>query len=370
MKTRIPLFALIVISFQAFSQHTLRKEINFPDIEGYHTLKCDFHTHTVFSDGKVWPTVRVDDAWRMGLDAISITDHIEYQPHKDYIPTNHDAGYEIALPHSHETNLILIKGSEITRHMPPGHLNGIFITDSKKLETEAVRKYWETGETDTVRDALDYMKPIEEANRQGGFVFWNHPGWASQAPNGIKMYDVHKDLIKKGLLKGVEVVNWDYWYPEALDWCIEYNLTVMSNSDVHEPSGTFLEMADNTHMPVTLVFAKERTEAAIKEALLAGRTAAWFEDKIIGKEEFVDPLVKACIKVNKPHYVSENGTKYVLVENLSSCDFTLVNDQQTLHLKGDNSVLLTYGKDESEKKFTAKNVFITSDKNLDVVLRY
>lgn len=37
-----------VVSFAAFGQ---RKIINLPDIPGYVTLKCDFHMHTVFSDG-------------------------------------------------------------------------------------------------------------------------------------------------------------------------------------------------------------------------------------------------------------------------------------------------------------------------------
>lgn len=31
----------------------VRKEINIPDILGYKTLKCDFHIHTIFSDGVV-----------------------------------------------------------------------------------------------------------------------------------------------------------------------------------------------------------------------------------------------------------------------------------------------------------------------------
>jgi len=53
-----------------------RKIVNLPDIPGYVTLKCDFHMHTVFSDGDVWPTVRVDEALRDGLDAIAITDHL------------------------------------------------------------------------------------------------------------------------------------------------------------------------------------------------------------------------------------------------------------------------------------------------------
>lgn len=52
-------------------------DIKIPDILGYKTLKCDLHLHTVFSDGTVWPAERVEEAWRKGLDAVAITDHIE-----------------------------------------------------------------------------------------------------------------------------------------------------------------------------------------------------------------------------------------------------------------------------------------------------
>ena len=44
--------------------------IEFPDVPGYLTLKCDLHMHTVFSDGSVWPNIRVQEALRDGLDAI------------------------------------------------------------------------------------------------------------------------------------------------------------------------------------------------------------------------------------------------------------------------------------------------------------
>jgi len=43
-----------------------RTPIHIPDVPGYVTLKCDFHIHTVFSDGLVWPSVRVEEAWREG----------------------------------------------------------------------------------------------------------------------------------------------------------------------------------------------------------------------------------------------------------------------------------------------------------------
>jgi hypothetical protein len=49
-----------------------RHELKVPDIEGYKTLKCDFHIHTVFSDGLVWPSVRVGEAYLEGLDALPL----------------------------------------------------------------------------------------------------------------------------------------------------------------------------------------------------------------------------------------------------------------------------------------------------------
>ena len=32
--------------------------VYIPDVDGYKTLKCDFHTHTIFSDGDVKPENR------------------------------------------------------------------------------------------------------------------------------------------------------------------------------------------------------------------------------------------------------------------------------------------------------------------------
>ena len=40
------------------------RAIHFPDVDGYKTLVLDLHTHSVFSDGHVWPTIRVAEAER------------------------------------------------------------------------------------------------------------------------------------------------------------------------------------------------------------------------------------------------------------------------------------------------------------------
>ena len=72
----VALAAMCLMSAQA----QRRNEIQVPNLNGYTTLKCDFTCTVFFSDGLVWPTVRVDEAYREGLDAISLTEHIEYQP--------------------------------------------------------------------------------------------------------------------------------------------------------------------------------------------------------------------------------------------------------------------------------------------------
>ena len=59
-----------------------RRIIRLPSVNGLIPVKCDFHIHTVFSDGDVWPTARVKEAWQDGLDAISITDHTPAIPSK------------------------------------------------------------------------------------------------------------------------------------------------------------------------------------------------------------------------------------------------------------------------------------------------
>ncbi|MEE8078869.1 MAG: hypothetical protein V3T18_07720, partial [Pseudomonadales bacterium] len=38
--------------------------IEFPDTATHETLVVDLHTHSVFSDGHVWPSIRIGEALR------------------------------------------------------------------------------------------------------------------------------------------------------------------------------------------------------------------------------------------------------------------------------------------------------------------
>ena len=271
----------------------VRREIRIPDILGCKTLKCDFHMHTVFSDGLVWPTVRVDEAWQEGLDAIAITDHIEYQPHKKDVPISHARPYEIALPQAKDKGILLIKAAEITRETPPGHFNALFLNDIKPLDTN---------------DLLDCMAA---ADKQGAFIFWNHPDWI---PEHKGWFDIHTTLYEKKYMRGIEVVNGRSYYPDVHEWALSKNLTFLGNSDIHQPAG-LEQMPVGGHRPMTLVFAKEKNIPAIKEALIAGRTAIWFENKIIARKEYADALLTGAVRVTD---VEREGKKVVR--------FTIRND--------------------------------------------
>lgn len=320
MKTNLILIVFLLFAFDnAFCQKSgtivmdevvripARHEIVLPDIPGYKTLKCDFHIHTVFSDGIVWPTVRVDEAWEDGLDAIAITDHIEGHPKK--LPGQNHQSYEIALPQAKARNIILIKGGEISRGMPPGHLNALFVTDVNALNKP------------------DYMDAIGEAVRQGGFIEWNHPGWRKQQPDTTRWMAEHEAIYKKGWMNGIEVFNEKEWYPEALQWALDKKLAIIGNSDIHNVFDKTYNREKFPIRPVTLVFAKERTEESIKEAMFARRTATLFFNKLIGPKELVEPLVKQSIQISEP-FLYQDGAIYFEVKNLSDIEFTLVKTEK------------------------------------------
>jgi hypothetical protein len=97
------LFCLLLVLPVTFGQAV--KKIRIPDIPGYLTLKGDFHMHTVFSDGQVWPTVRVDEASSEGLDILAATDHIEYRPHQKDLPGDLNRSYDIEKPYAEKQHI-------------------------------------------------------------------------------------------------------------------------------------------------------------------------------------------------------------------------------------------------------------------------
>ena len=384
------LLVIISINYSAiYGQKTEKytRKIFFPDIDGYKTLLTDFHQHTVFSDGSVWPTIRVEEAIKDGLDAISLTEHLEYQPYSKDIPNpDRNRAYNIAKSFAENKNksldrkLIVINGQEITRSMPPGHINAIFLNDANKL-----------------LHPKDSLKGILAANKQDAFVFWNHPAWPAQRSDGIATLDeFHKYLIEKKLLHGIEVVNELYYSEEALRLALENDLTIMGTSDIHGLVDWLFKVPDDNessngtlpgHRPVTIIFSKDKSEDGIKDALFAGKTAVFYNELLIGKEENLKPLVEKCLVINNINDLelgySEDGKstiKKVEIKNVSDAPFILKNlNSFTFETNSDiinimpNSIhsisVKTKGEPLNELKFEVLNGIIAPKKYLNISLQ-
>lgn len=110
----------------------------------------------------------------------------------------------------------MIKGIEITRAKPLGHINALFITDANPIETPEPAGRRERGITvrapsscGTIRLA---RRPMHDVRR-------------ARAP------------VKEGKIHGVEVFNSAEYYPKAIDWCRDLKLAFLANSDIHSTTG-------------------------------------------------------------------------------------------------------------------------------------
>lgn len=306
-----------------YNDHGYDRDIAFPDApNGMKLLTADLHTHTVFSDGQVWPSVRIEEADRDGIDALALTDHLEAQPKKDDIPhPDRNRAYEVATMDAERREIdevLIINGAEITRGMPPGHVNAVFLEDANALLK------------DESKDA------IRAANDQGAFVFWNHPNWLPQAPDGVaKMTDMHRQLIADGMLHGVEVANGtlDAYSEDAFGIALEYGLTILGTSDIHGLVDWTHDAGHGGHRPMTIVLAEEKSAQALKVALFDGRTVAWSYDDLIGRPEHVEQVVRACLTFETGDPLREGASVIsVTLNNACPLAFTLRNTgERTFH---------------------------------------
>lgn len=238
-----------------------------PNAADFHVLKADLHMHTVFSDGEVWPTTRVMEAWREDLDVISISDHDDYHPYEKDVSADLTRPFAIASPMAQGLGLLLVPGVEITKG--DIHFNALFVKEFNAFRGK------------------DLLTALAEAKRQGAFSFWNHPGWKGTAQWWPPIATAYADK----LFQGIEVVNGNSYYAEAHPWVGQHRLTILSNSDIHRPSLSADERS------VTLLFVRDKSLDGVREALDSGRTVAWQQKRLIGSETLLASLFRAYVQV-------------------------------------------------------------------------
>ncbi len=325
------LLCIVAIASPAFAHddHDDQRHMEFPALaDGGVILPADLHTHSVLSDGSVWPDIRAQEAKRDGLAGFAVTEHLEYQPHSADIPhRNRNRSFEIAREEA-GADVMVFNGSEITRDMPPGHVNAVFLRDANALR---------------VRDA---EAAIREANAQGAFVFWNHPYWTAQRPDGVAVLEpMHERLIAAGQLHGIEVANGADYSEAALRIALDNNLAILGTSDIHGLIDWDYDLDAGEHRTVTLVLAAARTQEAMHEALSARRTVAWYRHQLIGRPREVEDVVRAALRLEVTGLVDDTRLVGVTIHNASSVRFTLrVRPETVLYNNADLITVPAHGK--------------------------
>jgi predicted metal-dependent phosphoesterase TrpH len=303
------------------------------------------------------PYQRVEEAVDNGLDIISITDHIEYRPYfskggkwklVEGQGDDFNIWYDIGKVEADKQNLLLIRGTEITKSkMPPGHLNAIFTTDNNPVAAAVD----------------DWRKMLQIAHEQGAFILWNHPGWEAPKSGGIEkgaplvFHKEHEEIVKSGILQGIEIFNHTEHYPIVSDWCNKYNLAPFANSDIHDTE-LRLYGIQNPLRPINLIFAKERTVESIKEAMFDKRMVAWAANTLWGSERWLKALFKAAVEIR----TVTPGT--LALKNTSSLPVSVTLGGVVFELPKDveRQVYLA----EGVKKLTVVNWMPATNKPLDV----
>lgn len=302
-----------------------RRLLEFPDLaDGRQVLVVDLHTHTVFSDGSVWPDIRVREAERDGLFAYAVTEHMEDSTHRnaaDIPQPDRNRPFEIATHAASNKPATIpgkpvrvINGTEITKAMPPGHLNAVFVTDVNEIAR-----------------GKDAEASLAVATRQGAFVFFNHPFFWEQVPDGLaRLFPQHLDWVRRKMLHGIEVANGIDASDEAFQLALDHNLTILGTSDIHGLIDWEYKLEKGQQRTVTLVLAADRSLEGLRAALFRGDTIALENDTLMGRPEHVQAVVASVLRLETGQYMSSGympkttviGAKIV---NDSPIDFIVEN---------------------------------------------
>ena len=351
---------------------TQNKKTFFESPDNIYYISSDLHIHSVFSDGAVWPTIRVDEAIRDSIDLISLTEHLEYQSHLSDIPhNNRNRSFQIAGGYVQNRPLAVVHGTEITKPMPPGHFNAIFIKDANKF-------------FDNNKEPLDFKKAINEANEQEAFVFWNHPMWEANRSDGIAKLDpIHREVINKKLLHGIEVVNFDTFSEEAMQIALDNKLTMMGTSDVHILiDWDFNIKKESYHRPITFIMSENRTIKSIRDALFNGDTFIWYRDLVIGKHKNLKQVIDNNLKVvSKGYGYRDRKVEILQIELINKSvapislnyigDYTFHNDYKFIEIQPKSSKTIYVKTKKVENKvnleFEILNYVIAPKTNLKTI---
>jgi predicted metal-dependent phosphoesterase TrpH len=235
---------------------------------GYRVLEADLHAHTRFSDGFLSPFDLVVQAERRGLDVLAVTEH------------------NIIFP-------ALMARAFATRVGGPTVLIGEEVT-SRRFHVHGV------GLTRRVDASAPLHEVIAAIHRQGGIAIAAHPVGRFQAAFDAELDDLDAAEVMHPLAFAGRGDSWKW--TEMRDFyersrASGHALTAIGSSDYH-----FFSVLGICR---TLIFARDDSDEAVKDALRAGRTVVYDLDG----RAYGDPAMIAALE-REPYTMREQDYGY------------------------------------------------------------
>ena len=326
-----------------------RTEIILPQVKGLNCYKADLHIHTIYSDGSLTPRQRVREAWYDGMDVLAITDHLEgngfaktmlkvLAPYnKDKKPskwsnahkagrvlTDLNAAFDEAAEEAKNYPITLIKGAEIgLEPKEKGHFNALFLKDIPAIYDP------------------DEITRFKNVHKQGGIIIHNHPTYRRSTSDKSEWQE---EVYKAGYIDGVEVANGTGFYPRMVRRCIEEKLIMIGSTDAHTTLDFY--KTGNLFRTHTIIFAKDRSEASIKKAMLKHQTLVYCGGHIIGSEQWLKEFFNASIECKVVSENAKKGNRVFQLTNHTSIPYTLRRGKGEYTLNPFESITISFGKDK------------------------
>lgn len=363
-------------SKKMYSNVPARTNFILPTVDGLNCYTADLHVHTFFSDGELSPAERVREAWIDGLDILAITDHIEtrrqertwlkflkgYSPkQKGFEPINtrcsrgvpadkrgivSDLNLSVELARKAAKGypeVTIIKGTEISREPEHiGHYCALFTKDNNTI--------YSTDDAQTIRNA----------RAQGAIITHNHPGWERLSTDYTEF---EKKIYAEGLIDGIEISNGKDFYPEIVRRAVEKKLYMVSATDIHNSTASIFGK-QNFYRDMTLIFATDKSEAALRKAFGEQKTLGYCGGYIIGEESLLKKFFLASVTAKQ--IGEESKPAKIVITNHTSFNYVLKHNGRIWQLPALQSISIPlFGK---EPIFSVENTYHVDEKHLVVEL--
>ena len=230
--------------------------------------------------------------------------------------------------------MLVIPGCEITREPRKiGHYNALFTTDN---------------------NTIDPLQSLRNAKKQGALITHNHPGWSRKS---CDMTEFEVQAYGEGLIDGVEIMNGIWFYPKAMQRCVDNKLYMLGCTDIHAQTDSYRQ--NGFFRTMTLVFAKENTLKSVRKALEKGMTLAYSAGNIAGDAKLLHDFFKASVSC-KFLAPGKKGTFVYALTNNTSIGYKLRIGKKFYELPAFETITLNVSKDKEIGKSKDIELYVTN----------